>query len=87
MELCSPSNSHSAVDMNGKESETQLLVLDTREVCQEAAGDTRCTRQVAGSDTSFSAVEKLCLAFSWLELRLWQWKQGGKSADVWPETN
>lgn len=25
--------------MNGKESETQLLVLDAHEVCQEAAGD------------------------------------------------
>lgn len=62
--------------MNGKESEPQLLVLDAHEVCQEAAGDTCCTRQVAGSDTSFSVVEQLCLVFSWLEytLGLWQWK-------------
>lgn len=64
MELCSLSNSHSGAYTNGEESETQLLVLDAHEVCQEAAGD---TRQVGGSDTSFSAVEQLCLVFSWLE--------------------
>lgn len=90
MELCSLSNSHSGADMNGKESEAQLLVLETREVCWEAAGEPpRSTRQVGDSDTSFSTVEQLSSVFSWPEdtLGLWQWKQGGKSSDVQPETN
>lgn len=91
MELCSLSNSHSGADTNGKESEAQLFMLDTHEVCQEAAGD--CLHVVqgrwGGRDTSFSTVEQLCLVLSWLgyTLGLWQWKQGEKITDVWPETN